>query len=132
MPGRKTILLLLLGALCVAPAAGQRAAVPTGEIVFASDRAWNQPGEVYLAQPGRAPRDVSRSPYADSGVVVSPMGGTIAFWSARSGHQQVYLARPDGSRLRAVAGAVNPSDQSPGAMSFSPDGRFLLVPRWVH
>src|SRR5262249_5274044 len=43
--------------------------------------------------------------------------------------EQVYLARANGSQLRPVAGAVSAPSQDAGAMSFSPDGRFLLVPR---
>jgi Tol biopolymer transport system component len=120
---------MLLAALCAMPALGSRSAEPSGEIVFASERDWTQAGEIYLGRPGAAPVDLSKSPFADSSVAVSPRGREIAFWSVRTGHQQLYLARTDGSRVRPIAGSGQSSDQFLEPPVFSPDGRTLTFAR---
>ena len=56
-------------------AAGRGAAA--GDIVFASDRATANPGEIYALGPGGAVRNVSHSPYADVALATSPTGQGI-------------------------------------------------------
>ena len=56
-----------------------------GEIVFVSNRATANPGEIYRVAPGAARRNVSRSPYADVALAASPKGRAFAFWSNRAG-----------------------------------------------
>ena len=54
------------------PAALSRCASATSEIVFASDRANANPGEIFSLAAGRAPVDVSRSPATDLDAAVAP------------------------------------------------------------
>src|SRR4051812_46490808 len=94
------VLLATLVALSVAGLGALRATHPSraaapGVIVFASDRAKAEPGEIFALAPGLAPRSVSRSLAADHGLAVAPVGDRIAFWSSRSGWDQIYLARAD-------------------------------------
>ena len=102
-------------------------APPRGEIVFVSNRDPTQQGEIYLAQAGRPPRDVSNSLARDTGLSVAPDGQTIALGVDRSGSTQLYLARPDGSQLRPLSGASLPNDQAPGSVVFSPDSKQLAL-----
>lgn len=55
--------------------------------------------------------------------VWSPDGSRVAFDSNRSGHRQLYQKRTDGAGSEELLLA---SAQDTGAMSWSPDGRFLL------
>ena len=123
---RVAVAALLIG-VCTAPAVGSSTAAPTGEIVFASDRDWLQPGEIYVARPGAQPRDISNSVYEDVNPAVAPRGDEIAFWSVRSGQWQLYEAHTDGSDLRAVTGTEQTAEQYPQAPFFSADGRTLIV-----
>ena len=111
------------------------AAAP-GLIVFASDRAKSNPGEIYSLAPGTAPRSVSRSLAADYALAVAPAGGLIAFWSYRGGADRLYLARADGSHLRRVAGVGEiPSPGSTGVGKppvFSADGARLFASDSTH
>ena len=75
-----------------------------GLIVFASDRGKDNPGEIYSLAPGVAPLDISHTLAPEHGLVVAPVGDQIAFWSGRSGDDELYLARSDGTRLRLVRG----------------------------
>ena len=106
-------------------------AAPGGTIVFASDRAKYDPGEIYSLAPGEPPRDVSRSLASDYGLAVAPVGDRIAFWSGRSGTDRVYLARSDGSGARLVTGArgrlLARTPGSGGPLAFSGDGRRLYA-----
>jgi TolB protein len=130
-------LVILLGAFVVGVGLveGELGAVAAsgGQIVFVSDRATANDGEVYSLAVGSRPRDVSRSPYSDFLVAAAPQGETIAFWSTRDGAARVFLARADGGGVRRVSGLVDPSGQYPpaGAPVFSPDGSLLAVSRWV-
>jgi Tol biopolymer transport system component len=131
--GRARVVLLAVAGVTTliatqAISAARGASPPTSEIVFASDRASANPGEIYALAPGKAPVDVSRSPAADSGSAISPSGKLVAFWSDRSGSFGVYVARPDGSRIRRIPGPTLRAGQyGTGRLAFSPDGSRLLV-----
>ncbi len=126
----------LLAALCLlaAGAGGAQSAgashAGTGRIVFASDRGRADPGEIYSLGPGSAPRHVAPSPAAEYGLAVSPAGGRIAFWSGRTGGDDLYLARADGSHVRLVRGAGREPLRADGAgggrLTFTADGRRLF------
>jgi Tol biopolymer transport system component len=96
-----TLVVLAVAGAAVALRAGSSHAARAG-IVFSSDRLKSQPGEIYSLAPGTAPRDVSRSLAWDYGLAVSPVGDQVAFWSGRTGIDQIYLARSDGSHVRRV------------------------------
>jgi hypothetical protein len=114
------VVLSVAGAGLVHSAASSRSA-GAGMIVFASDRLKSEPGEIYSLAPATAPRDVSRSLAPDHGLAVAPAGDLIAFWSGRTGNDQIYLARADGSHARRVRQAGGDIvAQNP---SFSPDGK---------
>ena len=63
------------------------------------------------------------------GLGVSARAARFAFWSDRGGREQAYLARPDGSRLRPIRGAVADASEVQYAGEFSADGRTLLLVR---
>jgi Tol biopolymer transport system component len=114
------------GSTAIAPRSSHAGA--TGTIVFASDRAKFDPGEIYSLALARAPRDVSRSLAGDYGLAVAPTGDQIAFWSGRTGTDRVYLARSDGSHLRRVGGELlSRTRGSGGALVFSADGAQLYA-----
>ncbi len=136
----RTRSLRLLGALLAAvlvagggaePGSGSPRAEATGTIVFASDRAKFNPGEIYSLALGRPPRNVSRSLAGDYGLAVAPVGDRIAFWSGRTGTDRVYLARADGSHLRRVRARggelLARTRGSGGALVFSADGTRLYA-----
>jgi Tol biopolymer transport system component len=114
-------------------------------LVFASSRAENRYPEIYVARSdGHGVRDLSRSPYADSGAAVSPSGRLVAFVSDREGGQEpsvvgvpsaLYVVGVDGKRLmRLTNPAVDGNATSP---SWSPDERRIVVSasaagkRWI-
>jgi Tol biopolymer transport system component len=102
------------------------------EIVFSSNRAENLYGEIYAAQVnGAGFRDITRNPAADTDAVLSPDGSELAFWSNRGGQTSIYLSRADGSGLRRVRGNLDIGTETPGALSWSPAGTYLVavVPR---
>ncbi|HEY3612069.1 MAG TPA: hypothetical protein VGK92_00100 [Gaiellales bacterium] len=117
--------LIAVGAAAGAHDGLARAASP-GLIVFTSDRVKLDPGEIWSLAPGSAPRDISRSPAADYGVAVAPVGDAIAFWSERSGRTRLYLAHGDGTHLRAVAGPQSAAGENGGDLAFSADGAQLF------
>ena len=122
----------MLVALALVAGEGPHAshAAARGTIVFASDRAKLDPGEVYSVSLGAPTRDLTRSLAPDYGLAVSPVGDQIAFWSDRRGLERVYLARGDGSRLRVVRGLGGPftaQSSNGGGLTFSADGRALLA-----
>jgi Tol biopolymer transport system component len=126
-----TVVVLVAGAALVLRAGSSHAA-RAGVIVFASDRDKDEPGEIYSLARATAPRDVSRSLAGDYGLAVAPVGDQIAFWSDRSGSDQIYLARSDGSHLRRVrqAGgdlAVPNGTGNGGPLAFSADGTRLFT-----
>jgi Tol biopolymer transport system component len=110
--------------------AGSSHAARAGMIVFASDRLKSEPGEIYSLGAGSAPRDVSRSLAWDYGLAVSPAGDQIAFWSGRTGTDQIYLARADGSgvrRVRQAGGDIVAQNSNGGPLVFSGDGTRLFT-----
>ncbi len=109
------------------PAALARCASASSEIVFASDRANGNPGEIYALAAGRAPADVSNSPAVDEGAAVRPDGKLVAFWSDRTGRTRLYLSRPDGTRLRVLPEPVPVAHAYREPLVFSPDGSRLLA-----
>jgi Tol biopolymer transport system component len=119
--------------LCAAGLVGPSQATAPGLIVFASDRDKANPGEIYALAPGSTPRDVSNSLASESGLAVDPVGDLIAFWSDRSGQNQVYLARSDGAGVRLVralgAGAplAVPEGEAGFPLVFSADGSRLFA-----
>jgi Tol biopolymer transport system component len=124
-----TALAAVAVASSAASAAGSaRAGDAGGQIVFASARANVDPGEIYALAPGKAPRPVFHSPYAEVALATAPKGRALAFWSDRSGSWRVMIS-PDGARLRSVAivhsGAT---DGSPWPPVFSPDGAQVVIP----
>ena len=115
-----------LYAFALLAALGRGATAPAGEIVFVSDRATANPGEVYALAVGKKPRDVTNTPATETDLAVSPRGGLLAYWSNRSGVWQMFVSHGDGSGARAV---LTP-DGSPspiGPPQFTLDGRRLLV-----
>jgi Tol biopolymer transport system component len=118
-----------LGAASTTPAPGSnRAAAPAGEIVFVSDRATANPGEIWALAPGTAPRDLSRSPYADVTLATAPQGRSYAFWSDRAGPWRLMIS-PGGGALRSVVVGGPAAVGYPSfAPVFSPDGQRLLIP----
>jgi Tol biopolymer transport system component len=91
------VVLSVAGAGLVHSAASSRSA-GAGMIVFASDRLKSEPGEIYSLAPATAPRDVSRSLAPDYGLAVAPAGDLIAFWSGRTGNDQIYRGDRGGQR----------------------------------
>ena len=88
---------------CTRARGGPSHASSPGLIVFASDRAKLNNGEIYSLAPGTQARDVTHSLAGEHDLAVAPRGDLIAFWSNRSGFDRVYLAHSDGSRVRLVA-----------------------------
>ena len=98
-----------------AAAPASTAGAPAGEIVFVSPRATANPGEIYELAPGRAPRDISRSPYADVALSVSPVGRAFAFWSNRSAR-----SRRTGQRSPSVKACFRKAKSENGFIVFTP------------
>ena len=111
--------------------AGASHATSPGLIVFASDRGKYNPGEIYSLAPGVAPLDISHTLATEHGLAVAPVGDQIAFWSDRSGEDELYLARSDGTRLRLVRGLGDSAAPSRfhqgGALTFSADGSSIVA-----
>lgn len=120
-----TAVAAVLGMSSAALAVGlDGAGAPTGEIVFTSDRLTANAGEVYALVPGAAPRDLSRSPYADSAVATAPTGRAFAFWSDRAGPWRLMVSSGGGA-LRSLA--VPHVRYFSGPPVFSADGAHLLI-----
>ena len=109
------------------PAALSRCASVASEIVFASDRANANPGEIFSLQAGRAPVDVSRSPAIDEDAAVAPNGKRVAFWSNRSGAMRLYVSGIGGSGPRLVPQPRVAADAEVMPLAFAPDGSRLLA-----
>ncbi|HEX3805954.1 MAG TPA: hypothetical protein VHV52_04150, partial [Gaiellaceae bacterium] len=74
--------------LVAAVATGAGASTPSvaGRIVFSANDGAAFAGHIYVAQPGKAPIDLSRSSGGfDSAPAVSPDGKHVAFMSVRTG-----------------------------------------------
>jgi Tol biopolymer transport system component len=125
------LLATALGLLAAASAGSALASgrvQPVGEIVFATDRATANPGEIYALTPGGAVRNVTHSAYADVALATSPQGRAFAFWSNRTGPWRLMIA-PDGKALRSVVvGGPAGADYPPAPPVFSADGTQLLIP----
>ena len=123
-----TALAGLLAAATGATGSAAERAAPGATIVFASDRATANPGEIYALGAGRAARNVTHSPYADVALATSPRGRAFAFWSNRAGPWRLMIA-PDGRALRSVVvGGSAGADFPPAPPVFSADGTRLLIP----
>ena len=106
----------------------RRACGAAGEIVFVSNRATANPGEIYALAPGAARRNVTHSPYADVALATSPKGRAFAFWSNRAGPWRLMIS-PDGGRCAASwSEARAGADSPPAPPVFSADGTQLLIP----
>src|SRR4029079_4308750 len=132
-PGVLVATLVAMAALGFGSAlrAGASHAASPGVIVIASDRWKYNPGEIYSLAPGVAPLDISHTLATEHGLAVAPVGDQIAFWSSRSGEDEVYLARSDGTRLRLVRGLGDSASASRsrqgGALTFSADGSSIVA-----
>ena len=69
-------------------------------------------------------RNLSRHAAADRDPVAAPDGKLVAFVSDRSGREAVWLARPDGTRLRRLPGPAD-AGAHVAAPRFAPSGREL-------
>ncbi len=130
---------LLVATLVAVAALGVRAehgaershASQEGLIVFASDRAKLNDGEIYSLAAGTQARDITRSLAGEHDLAVSPRGDLIAFWSDRSGFDRIYLAHGDGSAVRLVPGigvGQTPTHQGDGGrLQFSGQGSLLIA-----
>jgi Tol biopolymer transport system component len=116
---------VLLVAAALTAAGGRSAAGPSGEIVFASDRATANPGEVYSLALGSKPVDLTNTPESETGLSVAPRGHRIAFWSKRNGRWQLFVAQDTGRGATPVVSASGLD--YPSATYFSPDGNHLLA-----
>ncbi len=108
---------LVAAATAVTGSASERAE-PGSPIVFASDRATANPGEIYALTAGRAARNVTHSPYADVALATSPSGQGIRLLeqpggavaaddrAGRKGVAQRRGRRERGRRLPARAAGV--------------------------
>jgi Tol biopolymer transport system component/ABC-type branched-subunit amino acid transport system substrate-binding protein len=109
------------------PAALARCASATSEIVFASDRANANPGEIFSLAAGRAPVDVSRSPATDLDAAIAPDGKRAAFWSNRTGGMRLYVSGLGGAGVRLVPQPHPGGSDQVMPLAFSPDGSRLLA-----
>jgi Tol biopolymer transport system component len=109
--------------------AGAGTAAEPEEIVFLSTADSADQGEIWALERGRAPRDLSKSHFADQHAAVSPDGARVAFWSDRNGIWQVFLVGTNGRGLRRVFTVERGRDFYPGfpGTSFSQDGRTLAL-----
>ena len=83
-------------------------------------------GDLYAVGAAGGPaRALTRGMAFDSQPVFSPDGSELAFISDRSGAENLWVAKPDGSDPRQITNNVTPNEfVSP---SFSPDGRYLYA-----
>jgi eukaryotic-like serine/threonine-protein kinase len=68
-----------------------------------------------------SPQPITNGTTGDIDPVLSPDGGQLVFSSSRSGYQNIWTARPDGTMARALTSG-NAFDERP---AFSPDGQRL-------
>ena len=113
-----TALAGLVAAATAATGSASERAAPGAAIVFASDRATANPGEIYALTAGRAARNVTHSPYADVALATSPSGQGIRLLeqpggavaaddrAGRKGVAQRRGRRERGRRLPARAAGV--------------------------
>ena len=72
---------------------------------------------------GTGRRQLTDDIHNDRGPRWSPDGGTIAFYSNRSGSYEIWTIRPDGSGLTQLTDSPGKSTRSP---VWSPDGQWLV------
>ncbi len=85
-------------------------------------------GDIYTVPArGGTARALTRGMAWDSQPRFSPDGQWIAFLSDRSGSDNVWIMRSDGSDLRAV---TREKDSLFGSPEWTPDGRFIVVRKW--
>ena len=114
---RRFLIAALAGVALLAPAPGSSTATPKQELAFARG------GDLFtIASDGTGARRLIRSAYAPAW---SPDGKSIAFVSRRTGDEEIYVARADGSGIRRLTTIPGP-DLSP---AWSPDGRSLAWSR---
>lgn len=122
---RVTIVATTLLVAVVATGAGASTPSVAGRIVFSANDGVAVAGHIYVAQPGKAPIDLSRlSGGFDSAPAVSPDGKHIAFVSTRTGRAAIYTMSIDGRHVARVSPffAVAASVQiawEPGAQTFA-------------
>jgi TolB protein len=102
-------------------ATGSVTDTPRDAIVFSSDRASANPGEIYVLALGAPVRNVSRSPYAEQSLT-SANTGAIAFVSRRVGRSVVVVADRTGARPHAIY-----STTSAISARISPDGSRVVT-----
>jgi Tol biopolymer transport system component len=116
--------------LVAAVATGAGASTPSvaGRIVFSANDGGAFAGHIYVAQPGKAPVDLSRASAGfDSHPAVSSDGKHIAFVSTRTGRAAIYTMSIDGTHVARVspffaATAYPQILWEPAARSFAVDG----------
>jgi Tol biopolymer transport system component len=113
----RLLIAAIAGVALLAPAPGGSATTAKQLLAFARG------GDVFtIASDGTGARRLIRDASSPSW---SPEGKEIAFVSARSGDEEIYVARADGSRARRLTLLPGP-DLSP---AWSPDGRQLTWSR---
>jgi Tol biopolymer transport system component len=111
---RRFLVVAMVTAVAIAlPGASGRASAPS-RIVFTADRAPSASGEIYRLDPSGRLVDLARSPYQDSGPVVSPDGSRVAFFSDRSGALSVWEVGIAGGGLVQVGPSIGPAMLSEG------------------
>ena len=107
------VVVVAIAALVVAAGVSAAPRVTPGRIVFSADAPLDY-GEIYrIGLDGRRV-DLSRSPAADVGPVLSPDGSLVAFASNRGGHVALYTVRIDGTGLRRVSPLFGTGDNAQG------------------
>jgi WD40 repeat protein len=99
---------------------------PDGKsLVYAADAGGGKADLFLLPAAGGAPRNLTRSPAAESAPRLSPDGRRLAYLSDAPGARQLFLLELAAGASRALTAGAPVS----GAPAWSPDGRRLAVPR---
>jgi Tol biopolymer transport system component len=126
--GGRRLVLALVALAAAGVVAGAMPSVsrppPPGSLVVSSTRSPMLHAELWIVDLRTgARRNFSRSPTRDEDAAVSPDRRLIAFVSDRDGSDAVWIARPDRSRLRRLAGPF--SKQLVSGLRWDPSGRRL-------